>query len=246
MGGLRAGEGWSVPFDSPFYPPLPARYEDVLFHLVFFRADPAAIAELLPDPLQPAPDGRCVAMGIRIPRCSAYGTFDEAAVQLACTFGDQQGWYCSHVWHNGPAGIAAGREIYGTPKFLADVQVSGAREDLQTEAGTGGVVEIAISSQAADSAASQDLPGLAPSWRLKVIPRADGPGPAIKQLIDGSTATQDLVVAWCRRGEGSVRFEPSAARDLSGLSPQSYDGAFHMETSYAEGYAAIAHDYLDG
>tara|TARA_B100000809_G_scaffold262160_1_gene312533 strand:+ start:996 stop:1280 length:285 start_codon:yes stop_codon:yes gene_type:complete len=62
-------------------------------------------------------------MGIQVPRCSAYGAFDEAVVQLACTFGDQSGRYCSHVWHNGPAGIAAEREIYGTPRFLADIQL---------------------------------------------------------------------------------------------------------------------------
>ena len=48
-----------IPFDSPFYPQLPAQYEDVFFQLVFFRADPTAMAPLLPEPLLPVPDGRC-------------------------------------------------------------------------------------------------------------------------------------------------------------------------------------------
>ncbi len=246
MRGLAADEGWNVPFDSPFYPVLPAHYEDVFFQLVFFRADPAAVVRFLPDPLQPSADGRCLAIGIRIPKCSAYGAFEEAVVQMACRFGDRMGWYCSHVWHNGPAGIAAGREIYGTPKFMADVEIASSGENASTKAGTGGTVEIEITSQTPDPATPQDLPDLAPSWRLKVIPRADGPGPAIKQLIDGAPATQDLRVAWCRRGEGSVRFQPSAARDLSELAPLSYDGAFHKESSYSEGYASIVHDYLAG
>ena len=34
-----AHDAWNIPFDSPFYPRLPARYEDVLFQFVFFRAD---------------------------------------------------------------------------------------------------------------------------------------------------------------------------------------------------------------
>jgi acetoacetate decarboxylase len=233
-----------IPFDSPFYPQLPAHYQDVFFQLVFFRADPTAMGPLLPDPLQAAADGRCVAMGIRVPKCRAYGSFDEAVVQMACTFGDQSGWYCSHVWHNGPAGIAAGREIYGTPKFLADIQLDGTRDHASTAAGTGGTVEIEITSQTPDIATPQDLPTLAPSWRLKVIPRADGPGPAIMQLVDGAPATQDLQVAWCQQGEGSVRFSQSAARDLTGLAPLSYDGAFHMQCSYSEGFAVITHDYL--
>ncbi len=234
-----------IPFDSPFYPQLPAQYEDVFFQLVSFRADPAAMAPLLPEPLLPAPDGRCVAMGIQVPRCSAYGAFDEAVLQMACTFGDESGWYCSHVWHSGPAGIAAGREIYGTPKFLALISLEGSQQQAHTAAGTGEVVEIEITSQTPDTALPEELPDLAPSWRLKMIPRADGPGPAIKQLIDGAPASLDLQVAWCRRGQGSVRFSPSTARDLSALQPLSYDGAFHMQCSYAEGFAAITHDYLD-
>ncbi len=246
MGPLASAEGWNVPFDSPFYPPLPAKYEQVLFHLVFFSCDPAATRDLLPDPLEPSPDGRCVAMGISVPKCSAYGAFEEAALQLSCRLGDQIGWYCSHVWHNGPAGIAAGREVYGTPKFLADVEIGGTQEQISTVAGTDGTNEISIQSRAPDPAAMEELPDLSPSWRLKVIPRADGPGPAIKQLIDGSTATTDLQVAWCRRGEGTVRFERSAARDLTGLAPVSYDGAYHMEASYSEGYATIVHDFLKG
>jgi hypothetical protein len=64
------------------------------------------------------------------------------------------------------------------------------------------------------------------------------------QLVDGAPATQDLQVAWCQQGEGSVRFSQSAARDLTGLAPLSYDGAFHMQCSYSEGFAVITHDYL--
>jgi acetoacetate decarboxylase len=244
MTGLPIDEGWNIPFDSPFYPPLPARYEDVSFQFVFFRADPDAMAGLLPAPLRPSPEGRCMAMGIRIPKCSAYGAFEEAVLQMACHFGDRSGWYCSHVWHNGPAGIAAGREIYGTPKFLADVEIATSGDKIRTQAGTGDQMEIAITSSASEPATVANLPELAPSWRLKVIPRADGPGPAIKQLVDGAPAAQDVTVSSCRRGEGSVCFEPSADRDLSGLAPLSYDGAFHMESSYSEGYATIDHDYL--
>ena len=114
---LSAQDGWNVPFDSPFYPPLPARYEQVFFQLVSFRSDPTVVESLLPEPLQPSADGRCVAMGIGIPTCSAYGTFEEAALQLACRFGDQEGWYCSHVWHNGPQESPLGERSMGHRSF---------------------------------------------------------------------------------------------------------------------------------
>lgn len=59
-----------------------------------------------------------------------------------------------------------------------------------------------------------------------------------------STATQDLEAGPCHRGAGSLRFGRSASRDLTGLTPLSLDGAFHMEASYTEGFATIVHDYL--
>src|SRR3972149_6074992 len=47
--------------------PLPAHYRDVRFQFVLFGADPAAVARLLPDPLEADPAGRCAALGIRLP-----------------------------------------------------------------------------------------------------------------------------------------------------------------------------------
>ena len=44
-------------------------------------------------------------------------------MQQRCSFRGEPGWYCSHVPHTGPAGIAAGREVYGTPKVFADITV---------------------------------------------------------------------------------------------------------------------------
>src|SRR5262245_28250411 len=100
-----------MPADQPFYPPLPAHYRGVRFHFVYFRADPAAVARLLPEPFKPADDGMCVACGLSVPFCSNYGPFHESFVEEKCTLHGQVGWYASHVFHDGPSGIAAGREI---------------------------------------------------------------------------------------------------------------------------------------
>src|SRR5215469_9050736 len=116
---LKHDDGWNIPPDAPFYPPLPAVYRGVKFHFLFFTARPQAIAQLLPEPLEPDPDGNCVAAGIDIPFCTSYGAFQEVFLALKCKFRGQFGYYCSHILHNGPAGIAAGREIYGSPKIFA-------------------------------------------------------------------------------------------------------------------------------
>ena len=241
---LKHDEGWNVPADRPFYPPLPARYRNVRFQFVFFRADPAAVGRLLPEPLEPADDGACMASGLTVPFCSNYGPFDEAFVVLKCAFRGQPGWYCSHVLHNGPCGIAAGREIYGTPKIYAGLEVKQAGRAMTTVGKLADLPVMTVASTMESACAADDLPPLTPAWRLKIIPRADGPGPAIKQLIDCTPAMRDMRVHVILRGTGTVRFDPNPLCDLTGLAPREYLDAFYMEADYTETYAAIAYDYL--
>jgi hypothetical protein len=48
---LSHDEGWCIPPDSPFYPPLPAIYRNVKMQLLFFHAPVAAVKLFLPEPL---------------------------------------------------------------------------------------------------------------------------------------------------------------------------------------------------
>src|SRR5439155_21430867 len=131
---LKHNQGWSIPADSPYYPPLPATYRNVKWQLVCFTADVESAWRFLPEPLEPFPDGFAMASALEVPFCSNYGAFLEMFVVLKCLFRGQAGYYCSHVFHNGPAGIAAGREIYGTPKVFAELSVRSAEQALVMEA----------------------------------------------------------------------------------------------------------------
>lgn len=235
----------SIPLDAPFYPALPAHYRNVRFQLVFFHADLDAVSRALPAPLEPDPEGLCVAIGLVVPFCSNYGSFREAILEQKCRFGGQTGWYCSHVFHDGPCGIAAGREIYGTPKIYSGMEVKHVDRAMVTTARLADLPVMTVAGTMEEQCASADLPGLTPAWRLKVIPRADGPGPALKQLIDAGPAMQDLQVHAVFRGKGTVRFEPNPLCDLTSFEPRSYRDSFHMEASYTETYGRIAHDYLE-
>ena len=65
--GLKHDDGWNIPADNPFYPPLPAVYRNVRFQFVFFHAEPIAVQGFLPEPLEAAEDGLCVASGLEVP-----------------------------------------------------------------------------------------------------------------------------------------------------------------------------------
>jgi len=147
-------------------------------------------------------------------------------------------------FNNGPAGIAAGREIYGTPKVCAGLKVTQADRCMKTETTYGGEPVLRINTSMEKDAPGDAMPSLTPAWRLKVIPRADGPGPALKQLIDCSETAQDVELHSVAKGRGTIDLGASPRCDLTPLTPLEYGDAYHMESSYAEGYARIVYDYL--
>ena len=243
---LKHDEGWNIPACDPFYPSLPAVYRDVKMQLVFFEASPEGVTGFLPEPLEASESGLCVAGGVEIPYSSSYGAFEESFLMLACRFRDRPGFYCSHVFHNGPAGIAAGREIYGTPKVYADIKVQRDEPEMRTETVYRESPVLEVSSQTPTAAEPADLPALTPNWRLKIIPRADSPGSALKQLIDCANVMEGVTHHRVSRGDGAVTLGRSASCDLTPLTPRACGEAFYLELSYSEGYGEIAYDYLTG
>lgn len=243
--GLRHDEGWSMPAGQPYFATLPVHYRDAKFQFVFFRAEPDAVCEFLPEPLEPTKDGLCVASGLAVGSTSSYGAFEEAFLVLKCRFAQQTGWYCSHVLHNGPAAIAAGREIYGTPKIYAALKIEQTDEQMATVATVADRPALTVTSVTPTPCHPDTMPALTPSWRLKIIPRADAPRPAIKQLVDASGAVQNMQIHQMRKGTGAVKFDPNPRCDLTGLRPKEYLGAFSMNANYTEGFASIAYDYLE-
>jgi acetoacetate decarboxylase len=226
------------------FPALPARYRHAEFQIVSFVADPEAVGRLLPEPLEPSPDGACVAIGIRVPFSTPYGSYNDAVVETRCLLGGRPGWYINHVWIDAPSVIAAGREIYGVPMIYGEVSVERAGPAMLTRANVGGIQAVTISSTLDHVAEPEELPDLTPSWRLKVIPHADRPGPAIKQLVDGP-AKFDMVVHAAYKGRGTVQFQPSPLSDLTALAPRAFTGSWYVECSYAEGFGRVELDYIN-
>lgn len=235
---------FGMPAFSPYFPSPPARYRQVRFQWVKFRADPSACDRYLPDCFVPADDGECLAFGLDVGWCSNYGAFQEAGVMLKCRWRDQTGFFCPVVFLNSRGSIPAGREIYGTPKVAADIAVTMDERVMSTEVRLAGAVVLGLRSTMHRAATADDLPAMEHAWRLKAIPRADGQGLDVLQLVDGAKATSEITTHVVRRGDGVVEFAPSPVYDLSPLAPREYLGAVYTEMDYTEGYAEIAHDFL--
>ena len=234
----------NMPAFSPYYPMPPARYRNVKFHFVYFRASLDAIDRVLPDCFEPSEDGFCAAIGLTVPWAANYGKFEESVLTVKCSFRGQVGYFAPVVFLNSRSSIPAGREIYGTPKVFADMEVGFDERVMYTRTNLAGGSALTIRSTMHREAAPEEMPQLKPSWRLKVIPRADGKGADVVQLIDGAPASSDATIHVCRAGDGVVQFDPMPMYNLSDFTPLEYYGAHYLEMDYTEGYAEIIHDFL--
>ena len=65
----------NMPAFSPYYPMPPARYRNVRFQYVYFRADVAALDRVLPACFEPSADVFCTAFGLAAGWSANYGCF---------------------------------------------------------------------------------------------------------------------------------------------------------------------------
>jgi len=234
----------SMPAFSPYYPAPPARYRNARFHHVLFRADTAAVDRVLPSCFEPAEDGFCAAIGISIPWTGNYGGFEESVLVVKCAYEGRVGYFVPVAFLNSRSSIPAGREIYGTPKVYADIDIAMDERVMFTDTRIAGASVLAIRSTFHRAARQEDLPDLTPAWRLKALPRADGQGADVLQLIDCTDVTKDVSMHVCRAGRGVVQFAPSPVYDLSDFTPRDYYGAYYGEMDYTEEYGVVVHDFL--
>ena len=121
-------EIFSTPLKSPLYPPPPYNYKDANIFLALFNPTVESIEKLLPEPLRPS---QLPLAGIMtgLQPCVETGTFWESALLVQCMFDnpetgeDEVGVYFAHVYVDTDVALASGREFWGYPRKLADIQM---------------------------------------------------------------------------------------------------------------------------
>jgi len=241
---LPVGEGETMPAHRPYYPPLPSHYRDVEAQVVYFYTEPAVVQRHLPEPLAADPEGLGVAFGYKIPFCSAYGPFNEAGLMFRCSFRGQVSFFNTHLYLDNVAAICSGRERWGAPKEYAAVSFERKGNLIYSQTVKEGVPILTLTADITQKAEPAEMIAVEPNYRLKLIPRADGPGPAIKQLISyrGDPAgTLHLLM----KGNGSLAFGSSANSDLAAFPVRGILGAFYSVSSFTESYGEVLYDYLN-
>ena len=236
-------QAWAMPLTSPSYPRGPYRFVDREFLVVSYRTDPAAIAALVPEPLQPAGDVVRFEF-IRMPDSTGFGSYTESGQVIPVTLDGRSGVYVHSMYLDDDAPIAGGREIWGFPKKLGSPVLRVEKDSLIGTLDYGGV-RIATGTMGykhrdADRAAV--LKSLAqPNWLIKIMPDVDC-SPRVCELVEYRLEDLTLKGAWT--GPAALQLFEHALAPVAALPVLQVTGGLHLNTDLTLGLGRVVHDYL--
>jgi acetoacetate decarboxylase len=235
---------FAMPLTSPAYPRGPYRSVDREYLVITYRTDPRKLHELVPQPL--LPDGDTVKYEfIRMPDSTGFGDYTETGQVIPVTFRGRKGGYSHCMFLNDDPPIAAGRELWGFPKKLANPTL---HVEIDTLVGTldYGPVRVATGSmgykhkQVDQAAAAAAL--AAPNFLLKIIPHVDGTA-RICELVEYSL--EDITVKGAWSGPAALDLHAHALAPLVELPVLEVLSGLHILADLTLGLGKVAHDYLN-
>ena len=113
--------GFSTPWDAPTIPPFPFTFRNVEVLTLAWRTSEAAVARVLPPPLEPTSDV-VLAHVYRMNDVDWLGAYGESNVSVGCRLpgADIAGSYSPYLFLSSDVGVAHGREVHGQPKKLGE------------------------------------------------------------------------------------------------------------------------------
>lgn len=242
---IRKG-GFATPWDAPMIPPFPFRFRNVEVLTLYWRTDPAAMAFLLPPPLEPVGDVACVHI-YRMNDTDWLGPYGEANVMFGARLGDRAGAYSPYLVLSSDVGVTHGREIHGQPKKLGAPRID-VRGDLIVGTVERNGIDVITGTtpykqRPCDPAAMKPHFDFAVNLNLKAVDHIDG-RPAIRQVTSRRLAEVTVHEAWV--GPGTVELRANAQLPVFRLPVIEPLEAFFWRADFALVSGEVIHDYLAG
>jgi acetoacetate decarboxylase len=236
---------FAMPLTSPAYPPGPYRFANREYLIITYRTDPAMLRAVVPAPLQCDEREALVKYEfIRMPDSNGFGDYTESGQVIPVSFRGRKGSYTHCMFLNDEGPIAAGRELWGFPKKLAQPTL---RTEVDTLVGTldYGPLRVATGTMGykhREADLAQVKTSLAtPNFLLKIIPHVDGTL-RICELVEYHLQDVTLKGGWT--GPAALHLSPHALAPVAELPVLEIVSAIHIVADLTLGLGKVVHDYL--
>ena len=225
---------------APLVPTFPLRMRNTEIFTVLYRTDREAIAQFVPEQLEPTGDRALVHL-YRMHDADWFGEYGESAVQIPVRHpaSATEGAYSPLLFVESDGAVAAGREIYGQPKKAGRIELAPDGDLLVGRLWRNGIDVVTATmpykQQAAD-AADLDALGFGTNINLKLVPGVGG-GAAVRELTAREFDDVEVHEVW--RGAGTLELRPNAQAPVHLLPVRSVEAAYHWRASFTLVYGRV-------
>ncbi|MHA1931199.1 MAG: acetoacetate decarboxylase family protein [Promethearchaeota archaeon] len=179
---------YSMPRQCGLYPPPPIIYKKARALALMFQSRRQLKETCLPDELTSIENGLDTLIILEYPDTSI-GPYNEAVLILSCTYQNKPGNFIYSIYVDDDVALAAGREIWGIPKKIAEISLSKTKKNKVNGTVTRrGKTLFDISAEIMDNEPGlnpRDMFESFPFYNLKIIPDiADNTKPVLRQLTE--------------------------------------------------------------
>lgn len=249
--------GFNQPVTAPLYPDPPYYYRGAQVLLgIYTAADTDAVKRHLPPGVTVAEDPAvCITWVCHYP-FTTFGTYNELIQLVRVTFKGETYLYCPMIYTDAEAPMAAGREVWGWPKKMADLKFvdggegPGFRELMQFEAERPTGKRLCTVTFSPERPATMEDVGSTPHLTLRYMPGAEtGSMPSVCELLCTAPTTSPQITAdgspmiWS--GRCSVTMDsPSVHDPLHDLRPGTMLPSLYGVFDWTLPQGTVVHDYL--
>ena len=235
---------YSLPINNSLYGKPPLIYKEAETILIPFMSDPKVISELVPKPMEYEAEGLVTAQFNKYNAIGA-GRSIEIFLNIPVTFQGEAGTYIASAFLNNDRPMAAGREIWGFEKKLAQCEFEEKNDGIvYSSAERGGSIVQKGSVERKEIPTPEELEGGSLVYFcVKLIPSVekDAP-PAVAQLT--RTELTGYKVLSIEKGPASLEFSMSPASFLHTVPILDVLGGYYSTWECELGYGTVVHDYL--
>jgi acetoacetate decarboxylase len=234
---------FAMPLTNPAFPPGPYRFVDREFLIVTYRTDPAALAEVVPEPLTVA-EPLVKYEFIRMADSTGFGDYTESGQVIPVSFQGKEGSYVHAMYLDDEAPIAGGRELWGFPKKLASPSLAVEKDTLLGVLKYGSV-PVAVATMGYKHRTLDTAPIktalTAPNFLLKIVPHVDGSA-RICELV--RYFCEDVTVKGAWSGPAALELFHHALAPVARLPVLEVLSGVHIVSNLTLGLGTVVHDYL--
>jgi acetoacetate decarboxylase len=238
-----------MPAAGPSYPAGPYRFIDREYMVITYETDPAAIAQQLPEPLEPLAQPLVHYEWINMPDSTGFGSYTESGLVIPCRLphdlGGEDVNFVSQMYLDDDPPIVAGREIWGFPKKYAHPKLEIVKDTLTgtleyagqlVAMGTMGYKHESMTGNGEKTTATLSKTQV----NLKLIPGVDG-RPEICQLVAYNLTEISVKGSWM--GPARLHLVPHVNAPVADLPVRRMIGAHHFIADLTLPYGRVAFDY---